>query len=35
MSNLYTQYHFQLDFQKVDQDTVGKMLIHGAKHPMT
>ena len=31
MSNLQT-YHFQLDFQKVDQQTRGKWLIHGTKH---
>ena len=31
MSNLQT-YHFQLDFQKVDQHTRGKRLIHGTKH---
>ena len=24
-------YYFQLDFQKVDQDTGGKWLIHGTK----
>ena len=28
MSNLQT-YHFKLDFQKVDQHTGGKWLIHG------
>ena len=32
MSNLQTYYHFKLDFQKVDQHTGGKWLIHGAKH---
>ena len=31
MSNLQTYYHFQLDFQKVDQYTGGKWLIHGPK----
>ena len=31
MSNLQTYYHFKLDFQKVDQHTGGKWLIHGAK----
>ena len=31
MSNLQTNYHFQLDFQKVDQNTWGKWLIHGTK----
>ena len=30
MSNLQT-YHFKLDFQKVDQHTGGKWLIHGTK----
>ena len=32
MSNLQTYYHFKLDFQKVDQHTGGKWLIHGPKH---
>ena len=32
MSNLQTNYHFKLDFQKVDQHTEGKWLIHGTKH---
>ena len=32
MSNLQTHYHFKLDFQKVDQQTEGKCLIHGTKH---
>ena len=32
MSNLQTHYHFKLNFQKVDQQTGGKWLIHGAKH---
>ena len=27
MSNLLTYYHFQLDFQNVDQHTGGKCLI--------
>ena len=31
MSNLQTYYHFQLDFQKVDQHTGAKWLIHGTK----
>ena len=31
MSNLHTYYHFKLDFQKVDQHTGGKWLIHGIK----
>ena len=31
MSNLQTHYHFKLDFQKVDQHTGGKWLIHGTK----
>ena len=31
MSNLQTYYHFKLDFQKVDQQTGGKWLIHGTK----
>ena len=31
MSNLQTYYHFLLDFQKVDQQTGGKWLIHGTK----
>ena len=26
-----TYYHFKLDFQKVDQHTGGKWLIHGTK----
>ena len=30
MSNLQT-YYFKLDFQKVDQHTEGKWLIHGTK----
>ena len=30
-SNLQTYYHFKLDFQKVDQHTGGKWLIHGTK----
>ena len=32
MSNLQTYYQFKLDFQKVDQHTGGKWLIHGTKH---
>ena len=32
MTNLQTYYHFkQLGFQKVDQHTGGKWLIHGTK----
>ena len=31
MSNLQTYYHFKFDFQKVDQHTGGKWLIHGTK----
>ena len=31
MSNLLTYYHFNLDFQNVDQHTGGKWLIHGNK----
>ena len=31
MSNLQTYYHFKLDFQKVDQYTRGKWLIHRTK----
>ena len=31
MSNLQTDYHFKLDFQKVEQHTGGKWLIHGTK----
>ena len=31
MSNLQTYNHFKLDFQKVDQHTAGKCLIHGTK----
>ena len=31
MSNLQTYYHFKLDFQKVDQHTEGKWVIHGTK----
>ena len=31
MSNLQIYYHFKLDFQKVDQHTGGKLLIHGTK----
>ena len=29
--NLQTYYDFKLDFQKVDQHTEGKWLIHGTK----
>ena len=31
MWNLQTCCHFQLDFQKMDQHTEGKWLIHGTK----
>ena len=31
MSNLQTYYLFKLYFQKVDQHTGGKWLIHGTK----
>ena len=31
MSNLQTYYHFEIDFQKVDQHIGGKWLIHGTK----
>ena len=31
MSNLQNYYHFKLDFQKVDQHTGGKWLIHSTK----
>ena len=31
MSNLQTYYPFRLDFQKVNQHTGGKWLIHGTK----
>ena len=32
MWNLQTHYHFQLDFQKVDQHTGGNWLIHSTKN---
>ena len=32
MSYLQTIYHFKLDFQKVDQHTGSKWLIHSTKH---
>ena len=32
MSNLQTYYHFKLDYEKVDQHTGDKWLIHGSKH---
>ena len=32
MSNLQTNYHFKLGFQKVDQHTGGKWLIYCTKH---
>ena len=31
MSNLQIYYHFELYFQKADQHTGGKWLIHGTK----
>ena len=31
VSKSQTHYHFKLDFQKVDQHTAGKWLIHGTK----
>ena len=31
MPNLQTYYHFKLDFQKLDQHTGGKWLIHDTK----
>ena len=31
MPNLQTYYHFKLDFQKVDQHTGGKWLIHATE----
>ena len=31
LSNLQTYYHFKLEFQKVDQNTGVKWLIHGTK----
>ena len=31
MANLQTYYHSKIDFQKVDQHTVGKWLIHGTE----
>ena len=31
MSNVQTYYHIQLDFQKSDQHTGGKLLILGTK----
>ena len=35
MSNLQTYYHYKLDFQKADQHTWGKWLIHGPKTART
>ena len=32
MSNLQTYHHLKLDFQKVDQHTGGKWLIHSTNH---
>ena len=32
MWNVQTYYHFKEDFQKVDQQTGDKWLIHGTKH---
>ena len=34
MLNSQTYHHFKLDFQKVDQHTGGKWLIHGTKRRM-
>ena len=31
MSIIHTYYHYKLDFQKVDQYTGSKWLIHGTK----
>ena len=31
MPSIQTYYHFELDFQKVDQHTGGKWLIHSSK----
>ena len=31
-SNLQINYHFKLDFQKMDQHIGGKCLINGTKH---
>ena len=31
MVSLQTHYHLKLDFQKMDQHTGGKWLIHGTK----
>ena len=31
MSNIQNNYHFKLDFPKVDKHTGGKWLIHGTK----
>ena len=35
MLNLQTHYHFQLYFQKVEQHTGGKLLIHCTKTTRT
>ena len=35
MLNLQAHYHIKLDFQKVDQHTGDKWLIHGTKHHKT
>ena len=32
VSNFHTHYYSKLDFQKVDQLTGGKWLIHGTKY---
>ena len=32
MSFLQTYFHFKQDFEKVDQQTGGKWLIHGTEH---
>ena len=31
MLNLHAYYHFKINFQKVEQRTGGKWLIHGTK----
>ena len=31
MSNLQAHYHFNIDFQKMNQHTGGKLLIYGTK----
>ena len=32
MSHLQSHYHYKLYFQKLDQHTESKWLIHGTKH---